>query len=182
MFIRKLIIFLVLLSVFAFSQKADEYQVKSAYIEKVTRFISWPEQKNLAQKDTFIIGIVGEDPFGETIHTYFKNQTIKEKTAKIITINSIEEIEKCDLLFISSSEKGKLEKYIKKALKYNVLTVGDTKGFAEQGVNLNLPVHGVHIAIQVNYECLKKAGFKVESTLLAYAELVVCNTIQGGKE
>jgi len=165
-----------------FGQIADEYQVKSAYIEKVSRFISWPEKKNIDEKDSFVIGIVGNNSFRETTSTYFKQQTMKNKKVSIIKVDNSVDINKCDLLFIDNSEKENLKKYIGIAEKNHVLVVADTKGFAEKGVHINLPIKDERVDLEVNYECMKAAGFSIESILLIYAEIVECDKQDGAKK
>jgi hypothetical protein len=47
------------------SAKYKEYEVKAAFIFNFLKFIDWPEEKTAANNNKIIIGIIGEDPFGQ---------------------------------------------------------------------------------------------------------------------
>ena len=46
---------------------AAEYQVKAAYLFNFGQFVEWPPQAYDSPSAPFVIGVVGEDPFGKTL-------------------------------------------------------------------------------------------------------------------
>src|SRR4028119_890287 len=42
----------------------SEYQVKAAFLYNFGRFVSWPSGSFAQSNSPFIIGVVGQDPFG----------------------------------------------------------------------------------------------------------------------
>ena len=161
---------------YAFGLQAEEYRIKSAYLEKITRFIQWPDPKSTnSQKPYFVIGIAGASPFIGILESDYKDRRIKEKPVRIIEISNSDEIKNCDLLFISGSEKDRLGKYIRAAEKFHVLTVGDTAGFARRGVHINFYIESQRIRFSINPQAMKRAGLNAGSLLLDYATIVKMN-------
>ena len=44
----------------------NEYSVKAVFLYSFGRYIEWPENTFHNESDPFVIGIVGEDPFGRS--------------------------------------------------------------------------------------------------------------------
>lgn len=169
-------IFFMLLPYFfaglAFGLQAEEYQIKSAYLEKITRFVRWPEKAEKAEKSFFIIGIAGASQFNRILERDYRNREIKGKPVRIVNIASAEAIKDCDLLFISSSAKERLDKYIRTAERFHVLTIGDTPGFAEKGVHINFYTERQKVRFAINPDAMKRAGLNAGSLLLDYAKII----------
>ena len=166
-------LFLCFLAGVAFGLQAEEYRIKSAYLEKITRFIQWPEPNAATgQNAFFVIGIAGESPFNGILANDYKERRIKDKPVRIKTISETEMIKDCDLLFISASEADRLEKYILAAERFHVLTVGDTAGFAQKGVHINFYIENQKVRFSINPEAMKRAGLNAGSLLLDYATIV----------
>jgi len=166
------ILIMLLLSFFAgaaFGLQAEEYQIKSAYLEKITRFVQWPEK---AEKSFFIIGIAGVSPFNGILERDYRNRQIKGKPVRVVNIASAEAIKDCDLLFISASAQERLDKYIRAAERFHVLTVGDTPGLAEKGVHINFYTERQKVRFAINPDAMKRAGLNAGSLLLDYAKII----------
>ncbi|MBS3757779.1 MAG: YfiR family protein [Desulfobacterales bacterium] len=168
---------ILLLGVFftspAFGLRAGEYEIKSAYLEKITRFIKWPDHGTATGgKSSFVIGMAGDNPFYGVLQEDYRSREIKGKPVRIVKIASVEAIKNCDLLFISSSEDDRLERYIRTAERYHVLTVGDTAGFAERGVHVNFYVERQKVLFEINPAAMKRAALSAASLLLDYATIV----------
>ena len=170
--VLKFIFFVIIINGFIYTdvkaQTAED--IKSASIEKLTRFIEWPNDTNL--NEYFIIGITGENPFGNILKRDYKTRKIKDRQVVITEIRFPEEAEKCDLLFISESESDRLEGYLKLAFDNHILTVSDSEGFGENGVHINFYIEDEHIRFEINLNELKDSGFRAGSLLLGYAKIV----------
>ena len=53
-----------------------------------------------------------------------------------------------------------------------VLTVGDTEGYAERGIDINLLVAKNKVKFDISKQCLDNKGFKVSSELYDLATIV----------
>lgn len=169
---RTTILVLLLITSFNLTVKGQsmEYTLKAAFIERFTRFVEWPESAKISDTSkVFVIGVIGENPFGSDLNNFFSNQKIKNKTVKIKYISNIEDILGCHFLFISESEKNSLSEILSFTEDKPILTVGDTPGFAKEGVGINLITEKDKIKFEINIKSVSDKGIKPSSQLITYA-------------
>ncbi|HBG26335.1 MAG: hypothetical protein A2Y10_01760 [Planctomycetes bacterium GWF2_41_51] len=170
------------------SLSGREYQLKAAFIYNFMMFIDWPKEKMPADGQPIIIGVMGENPF-ENAFEPIKSKQVKEKNIAVKyfagledikksspeKMNSeIEEIRKCHLLFICSSEKPVLQEIINLVNGYNILTVGDMDGFLESGGGvINFVVEDDKICFEINAIAALQSKLEIRSQLLRLAKKVI---------
>jgi hypothetical protein len=150
--------------------KADEYQVKAAFIVNFINFIEWPDTALPA--DSFTIGILGMEPSAGAIGA-LKGKTVKGRKLVVKHFDDPEEAHTADLLFISPSEKRSLPLILKKLRNRPVLTVGDQQGFARSGVMINMVIVRKRVGFEINLPASQRAGLRISSQLLKLAKEVV---------
>lgn len=166
-------LFLVLFLPVVILAQVSEYNVKAVLLERLTLFIEWPEES--AVNDTsqpFILGIIGENPFGSILEQIYSNQKIKDKKVEIRYISKINEIPGCHLLFISKSEKKALSNILSFTREKPILTIGDTKNFAERGVLINFYIFENKIRFEINELESQKSRLFMSYRLLKAAKIV----------
>lgn len=162
-----------LLSVTLLTGAADvtEYQLKAEFIERFTRFIDWPDE-TVTARDPFVIGIVGRDPFGEFLTSLAKKRTIKNRRVVIRHLDRDDELGTCDVLFVSSSEKDALSEIVRRTASLPVLTIGDTRGYAEAGVLINFYPDGSNVRFEINERAARASGLDIQAKLFKLARIV----------
>ena len=73
---------------------ASEYQVKAVFLFNFSHFITWPNNAFEDQYSTFIIGIIGDDPFGPYIEAAVEGERIGTHVIRVQRYSSISEIKK----------------------------------------------------------------------------------------
>ncbi|MCD4692240.1 MAG: YfiR family protein [Calditrichales bacterium] len=150
-----------------------EYDVKAVYLEKFTRFIDWPGESTVSDTSKpFILGVVGRNPFGPILENIYSSQKIKNKEVKIIHISNPNKISGCHLLFVSKSEKNKLTKILSQTKNKPILTIGDTKGFADRGVLINFYLSYDKTRFKINETAVRESGLYMSHLLFNLAKIV----------
>ena len=86
-----------------------EYQLKAAFLIQFVKYTHW---KNISG-DQIVIGIIGEDTFGDALEKY-QGKRLQGKKLVIINVDTINEaVSCCQLLFISVSENNRIDGIIK---------------------------------------------------------------------
>lgn len=147
----------------------SESDVKAAFIERFTRFVEWPEEFT---NDTFKIVLIGENYFNTALDEVFADIKVKNLNTKIIYTNDLNDLTKANLIFISGSEKKRINEILSVIGKKPILIISDTKGFCNMGTYINMYVDGNNIRYEINKEALEKTGLKVSSLLLTSAKIV----------
>lgn len=161
----------------------DECVMKSAFLGKFARYIKWPEKTGMTDRTKpFIIGILGESPMGPHIDELYSGKKIMDKDVEIRYISTLRGIYGCHILFIPSSLEKILDRVLSVTRDEPILTVGDTSGYAEQGVLINLYVVKNKIRFEINEPAVRHASLKVDSLLLEVARIVKSPGEIGGGE
>jgi hypothetical protein len=148
--------------------KVSEYQLKAAFLFNFAKFVEWPPEA-FTESSPFVIGILGENPFGADLERTLRDQTVNKHRLEIKELRSPLEATNCHILFISTSEKMRLPKIFESLGEAKVLTVGETDRFTETGGMINFVLERNKIRFQINNEAAKSAGLKISSKLLSLA-------------
>lgn len=146
-----------------------ETRLKSIWLEKFSKFIEWPANDSL---DYFTITILGEGVINGYLEEIYKNRTIKNKPVKIKVIDKVDSLEACNILFVNAEQAKELDKILDKVKSKPILTIGDTQGFAKQGVIINFYLEQNKVRFELNISAAKSSGLDVDFRLLEAAKIV----------
>lgn len=154
--------------VYAEPHAPNAYQVKAAFLYNFTKFIDLPANAFSNDDEPLSICIVGEDPFGNAFDS-IKDKVVKNRKLVVRHVSGAERVRQCQVLFISESEKSRMQEILKKNDHMGVLTVSDIEGFNEAGGMINLVTVDKNIRFKINLKAAQKAGLKISSQLLKLA-------------
>ncbi len=149
-----------------------EYAIKASFIYNFTRFIQWPQNSFFSANDEFVIGIVGDNPFGKNLDLLAAKKKIQGRKVIVKYFPTPDKIRKSHLLFITSIKKNKTKEIVNTFKTKKVLLISDTPGFAELGVAINFHIRKQKVRFEINRKALEKAGLKASSQLLNLGKIV----------
>ena len=152
------------------AQDTQEYRAKVALLEKITYYVEWPNPAAAANRP-FVLGVLGRTPFGDELDAYFLTHKLKGRAVSIRYYQHPEELQECDLLFVCASERDRLTGILARTKGKPILTVGDTEGFAQTGVILNVIREGTHLKFEVNLPSAKESGLLLAPGLLNLSKI-----------
>jgi YfiR/HmsC-like len=155
----------------SFADSLQEYQIKAAFLYNFAKFVEWPATAFKDAQSPLTLCILGKDPFGDALDS-LREKTIEGRRLVIRRVSKIEEADKCHILFVSASEKDSLSHILKVTRSWNVLTVGDTKGFAESGVVINIISIGNKMGFEINLDAAEHTSLKISSKLLKLGKII----------
>lgn len=170
--INKLLIALLAVSMlFAFrlENNEDEPTVKALFIYNFTKHVEWPKGKINGK---FIIGVFGNSPVFDKLTVILKDRRIKDKEVEVKRINSSDQVEACDLVFIAKSDNDKLKEINEKADCYGVLIITEERDMAKKGSCINIIRQDERLKFEINDNAIKKEGLKISSQLYELAVIV----------
>lgn len=158
----------------AFAQYT-EYEVKAAYIFSFVKFIDWKNAK-INNQDTVVLGIYKNDPFGVTIEDIMNGRTSKGKHWKIIRIDNVKQVDKCNLVFVSEVSKYDLNLLLKRIQNKPIISIGDgISDFCEIGGMINFTSQYSANQFEINNKLANKNGIIINPKLLKLAKIVSYN-------
>jgi len=151
----------------------NEYEVKNAFLGKFCTFIEWPDGSEVNnQYSPYVLGVMGHSAFLHWLEKFYIDNTINGKPVKVRGIDDENEIDGCNVLFISSSLKYRLSKIIEAVQGKPILLVSDTEGFADKGVHINFYFRLDRPFFEVNEKSMHDSGLKASFHLMKMARII----------
>jgi YfiR/HmsC-like len=151
---------------------SPEYQVKAAFLLNFAKFVEWPGAAFTDEKSPLVLGVVGEDPFGGALDA-LEGQIVRNRTVQVKRLSNTDGIRKCHLLYIGTSEAGRIRDIVSAIGEASVLTVSDgLERFAQHGVSINFILSDNKVRFEINVTVAKKAGLSMGTQLLQVAKVV----------
>jgi hypothetical protein len=120
----------------------------------------------------FVIGVVGEDPFGKTLDEAIAGESLDGHPLVVRRFRKSEDISACNILFIGRSEASRLDETLKLLQGRSVLTVTDILGAERRGAMIVLVNENNRIRMRINVAAAKASNLVISSKLLRPAEVV----------
>jgi len=179
---RKLlvVIFLCLLSRIASAdhRSSSEYEIKGAFLYNFAKFVEWPAADVQKSSETFVLGILGRDPFGNQLDELLDGKTVQDKKIILKRFDKVAEVSGCNVLFISASEEKSLPSILADLKGRPILTVSDMPDFVEEGGVVGFSVEGKKVRFSINTKAADSANLKVSSQLLKLAKSIISTRLR----
>jgi hypothetical protein len=152
--------------------QASELEVKAAFLLNFLKFVEWPADRSSDPAAAFVIAVMGEDALGATLRRATSGKTIGVRPVRVQFAARTSDVLNAHLVFIAASEQRQLPAILRELEGRGVLTVGDTPGFAESGVVLNLVTQDQRVRFEANTAAAARARLRLSSHLLRIARIV----------
>jgi hypothetical protein len=168
------VLFFFILSGFvsAVQPASREYQVKAVFLYNFAQFVEWPEDAFTSNHSPLVIGVLGENPFGEYLNEAVQGEVLNGHPLKVQQYEKVEEVVNCHILYVNQNKKEALGRTLNALQSKSILTVGDAGNFIEQGGMVRFFTEKGKTRIQIDLESTKKADIVVSSKLLRVADVV----------
>jgi hypothetical protein len=180
------IILLLLFTINFLQAQLPEYQVKLMLIREIANMhIDWPKETGMDNRNKpFVIGVIGENPFGPFLEqVYIREQQpmkIKNKIVVLRTIKRVEQIPGCHLLFISDLPMrffSRVVEFMQDEPIEPILTVTDTVDYVAEGIHISFVVEKAPgnpvIGLVINETAARQSGLEISEDLLNKATNIV---------
>jgi hypothetical protein len=146
----------------------SEYQVKAAFLYNFGKFVEWPANDFASTNAPLIIGVYGENPFGNNLAGVVNGRNIDGHPV-ITQAVSLDQLKSCQILFIAQSEQKNIKKILGALDDAGVLTVTENMSPFDSGVMINFILEDDKIHFEINNTAAEKVGLKLSSKLLMLA-------------
>lgn len=150
----------------------SEYQVKAAFIYNFAKFVDWPPDAFLDEKSPLALCVYGKDPFGSALDDAVRGKTIGNRDITVRRNNKLQELNACQIVFVSNSESEHLPGILAGLHGSSALIVGESPHFAEQGGQIQFLLEDKRIRFSINVDAVNRARFRMSSKLLALAQII----------
>jgi YfiR/HmsC-like len=149
-----------------------EYQVKAAYLYSFARYVQWPPEAFAGPADPFVVGVLGEDPFGRILDDTLAGKTVLERPIRVRRYGTPQEAVRAHIVFVGAAEDAERQRILRALRGRAVLSTGDGEGFAESGGIVGFTTKDKRIGFEINLARAEEARLKISSQLLKLATIV----------
>jgi hypothetical protein len=163
----------ILASGLSFGQTGDvpqEYLVKAKYLLNIPLFTEMPPQAKNAS--SYTICLIGDTPL-ENVFSSSKGKQIKNLPLVVRRIEEINQAGSCQMLFIASSERHRLQTILPEAHRRGILTVSDMRDFVRLGGIISLLTINNRVTFDMNLSAANMASISFSSHLLKLAHDII---------
>lgn len=150
--------------------RAEEYSVKAAFLLNFARYVEWGAPHSADEE--LAICILGADPFGEAMRLV-EGKAIARRRLVVRRPRAGGVPRDCQVLFVASSEQGRVADILFSLGASPVLTVSDADDFVGKGGMIGFVTVGDHIRFDVNQAAAARAGLQISSQLLKLARSAI---------
>jgi hypothetical protein len=147
-----------------------EYQVKAAFVYNFIKFVDWPAGSERSSNELLfcVMGTVPDmGPFED-----LQGQEIMGKRLTVTQVRERGPVEDCQVLFISSALSPRMKDVLDLIARKPILTVGDTDGYARQGIMINMYLERKRVRFEINARSARESGLQISAKLLSLAGTV----------
>lgn len=147
----------------------SEYELKAVFIFHFPQFVDWPASSWPKTDSPFVIGIWGENPFGNALKQIIEGEKVDGHPFVLKHLTEATELPQCQIIFISAGSEAT---FPEAALQNRpVLTVGESEAFARQGGIIRFVTERSRVRLRINLQAARAAGLILSSKLLRVSEV-----------
>lgn len=144
--------------------------------------MEWPDGAFEGPTDSMVLCVVGDDPFGETLDTVVRGETLNGRPLVVLRTRNPSEIRDCHIVFVPRSERGRQEGILENLHDRGILTVGEADGFLTGGGIIRFVLEQNKVRFDINLQAAERSGLTMSSKLLRLARTVYAPPAgQGGR-
>jgi hypothetical protein len=149
-----------------------EYQLKAIFLYNFAQFVEWPSAAYENSQSPFIIGVLGDDPFGDYLDETVNGEKVNNHPMVVKRYQHIGDVKGCHILFVGFPTKENFKEVSSGLKNKSILTVSDTKSFIEDGGIIKFLNDNNKIKIAINLEAAKAEDLVISAKLLKLAQII----------
>lgn len=167
LFLKKFIGALLLATSLMASGQVIKPKVQTAFIYQFTRYIEWPNKKNLNEFKIALIGSSALQPFLEELSS---QKSVNGKSISISSVEPDEDLSPFHIVIIGDSKF--LEKVVQRTEGLEILTIASGEGAAAKGVIIGFFLEKEKMRFEINRSAAEKQNLSISSQLLKLARII----------
>lgn len=154
------------------AESVEEYRLKAAFLYNFANFTTWPEDAFETSRSPLVFAVLGQDPFGEHLEKTLHEKHLNGRPLELVHFKKLDDLDDCHLLFISRSERKRVDEIHEELDGRAVFTVSDIDRYTHQGGVAHLGIEDQRPVMEINTSAAKRAGLSISSQLLKLARVI----------
>lgn len=144
---------------------SKEYQVKAAFLYNMPKFVEWPPERFADAAAPIVIGVLGENPFGDQLAAIVKDRKINGRAVLVRSVQTLDEAKATHVLFIGERAEARFAAMWPTLELLPVLTVGESSTFIEAGGIIRFVPVDDKLRFEIDMSSAERAQLKISAQL-----------------
>jgi hypothetical protein len=114
--------------------------------------------------------VLGQNPFGTALEDVVRSKTVGSRPFVVRDISNALQAAKCQIVFVSASERKRFRSLLEDLRGRSILTVGEAEDFTASGGIINFKLKDARVRIEIDAGAAERAKLRISSKLLSLAE------------
>ena len=154
------------------SDQNSEAMVKLAFLYKTAEFVQWPPEALPSPAAPLIVCMAGQDPFAGETRELLRGRTAAGHPIQMKRLKPGEDPKACHIIFIPAGDNRIAARILAAIKGASILSIGESKGFADLGGIINLALEGNRLRFEINLDAAAQTRLRISSKLLSLAKIV----------
>ena len=151
-----------------------ECKVKYVYLYSFALLTKWPDNAFVKPDDPFVIGVLGEKPFGGVLDEIARRKKLSGRRIVVRRFQNMEEYKPCQILYVTSSvPPGKVRAITQTLRDQSVLLVGEAPDFELSGGVIGFEIESGSVKFNLNMKAARQRNLVVTARLSRLANRIV---------
>ena len=146
-----------------------EDELKAAVVMSFLRYAEWPQP--LPGNNAIVIGVVGRPSFAQVLRRTLEGKPVKERAIRILELKTPADAPSCQVIYFATDRAAEIRQGLLGTHPPHALTIGESKGFLDEGGAVNLLLVDGHMSFEVSREALERSGIVISSKLLRFGQI-----------
>jgi hypothetical protein len=152
------------------AQKTSDAQVEAAYVYNFAKFVEWPERKFASSNAPIRFCVMNDFAFEANMSRTVIGKSIAGHPLQVVQVRDTSGAMQCHVLFVNAMQERQLRHMHELLRESNVLTIGETDTFVEEGGIINFFLQDDQVQFRINDKAAREAGLYLSSRLLSLAK------------
>jgi hypothetical protein len=153
------------------AEPLKERSVRAVLLFHIAQLTDWPKTAFKFDDDPFVIGVVGEDPFGSVLDEAVNGELVRGRRIVIERYSSPTDIKTPHMLYIGGSDNRILTDSLSRVADNPTLTVSDFERAERRGAMVRLYWEDNRAKMAINTDAVKRKELVMSPRLLKVAQL-----------
>jgi len=157
--------------------ESKSLKVKAAYLYNFAKFIHWPVDALGKQETVFVVCVLDDDPFTQSLNRTVRGKSVANRAVKIRRMSWAANQDRagfseCRILYVGRSIRRRLGAILALVAEQPVLVVSDIRDFAREGGMIGFVLEQGRIVFEINRGALEHVRLKASAKLMRLARIV----------
>jgi hypothetical protein len=156
------------------TESSREAQLKAVFLFNFAQFTEWPPEAFADRSSPLIIGLVGLDPFGDSLEATVQDELIHGRRVRVERYRTLAEVKNWHMMYLGQADPERLDQVLQATKGKPILTVSDVQTPALRGgIIIKFLIKQNKIRFVINAEAARQARLVLSSKLLQAADEVI---------